>query len=299
MSSIKPVVQLEGQLVGNNNFKILKKIGCGGFGEVYSGQRLDRPGEVAIKTEPKDSKNPSLGWESKVYLLLGNGPGIPKGIWAGLSPLKTHQILIMELLGPSLQDVVGSVGKLKSKSVYSVGIQIMKSLEFIHEKGIIHQDIKPANMLIGVANSNKIYLSDFGLSKHFRDMKTGNHLPYECGKGFVGTSTFASVNAHLGRNLSRRDDLESLAFTLMYLLNGTLPWEKVSTSTKTNRLDIIKDMKNKNINCPDFGNVLQHSRKLKFEETPDYHNISNFMEMEFKYINAGDENKQFQRFKPN
>jgi serine/threonine protein kinase len=79
---------------------------------------------------------------------------------------------------------------------------------------------------MGTGNhANLAYIIDFGLSKEFRDPNTRAHIPYCHGRGFTGTAAFASVNSHLGLELGRRDDLESLAYILIYLLCGFLPWQ--------------------------------------------------------------------------
>lgn len=92
----------------------------------------------------------------------------------------------------------------------------------------MHRDVKPENMAIGVGSrSNVVYLLDFGLSKCYKDKDTGAHLQYLDNKPFVGTARFASINAHLGIELSRRDDLEGLGYVLVFMLRGNLPWQSL------------------------------------------------------------------------
>ena len=90
--------------------------------------------------------------------------------------------------------------------------QMIQRLEFLHNNHFIHRDMKPDHVI------------DFGLAKRYRDPKTGEHIPYKDNKSLTGTARYASVNAHLGIEQSRRDDLESIGFILIYFLKGSLPW---------------------------------------------------------------------------
>ncbi len=102
--------------------------------------------------------------------------------------------------------------------------QMIKRVAYIHSRRIIHRDIKPDNFTIGIGKSaHRIYIIDFGLAKKFMS-STGKHIGYKEGKGLTGTARYASINTHLGIEQSRRDDLESLAYVLLYFLRGKLPW---------------------------------------------------------------------------
>lgn len=97
--------------------------------------------------------------------------------------------------------------------------QLLQRLQYIHFHNFIHRDLKPRNIVIGVGDrTNLVYLIDFGLSKEYRSPYTAKHIPYKKGLGFIGTTTFASINSHMGLELGRRDDLESLAYVLFYFL---------------------------------------------------------------------------------
>jgi len=98
-------------------------------------------------------------------------------------------------------------------------------LESMHNNNFIHRDMKPDNFLMGLkGKAAVVYVIDFGLSKRYRDPKTGQHIPYRDGKSLTGTARYASVNTHIGIEQSRRDDLESIGYILLYLLKGSLPW---------------------------------------------------------------------------
>ena len=155
---------------------------------------------------------------------------------------------------------------------------MLNRLEFIHSRHIIHRDIKPENFLIGKGKKNSIlYICDFGLAKRFRDKKTGMHIPHKEGKKFTGTACYASIYTHLGSEQSRRDDLESLAYILIYLSKGTLPWKSLKVKNKKERQAKILSKKintNNDELCSglpkEFSQFLQTIRDLHFEQRPDY-----------------------------
>lgn len=133
----------------------------------------------------------------------------------------------MDFLGPSLSDLfVFQNKKFSLITVCGIAIQLLQRIEYVHYKGFIHRDIKPENFLLGLnENSNNIYIIDFGLSKRFKDKNTHQHIPYRENRHLIGTARYASINAHLGVEQSRRDDLESIGYLLIYFINGRLPWQ--------------------------------------------------------------------------
>lgn len=124
--------------------------------------------------------------------------------------------------------------KFSVSTILQIGLQIINRLEAIHKKGFVHRDIKANNFMVGRADRNKIvYVIDFGLSKRYRDPKTGDHIPFKTGKSLVGTARFASIASHQGHEQGRKDDLESLGFLLLYFLRGKLPWQGITIKDKT------------------------------------------------------------------
>ena len=187
--------------------------------------------------------------------------------------------MLFELLGPNLGELFHFCKKKFSlNTILALGLQMLNRIQFIHSRHIIHRDIKPENFLVGKGKKmSRIYLCDFGLSKRFRDKKTGMHIPYSNGKNFTGTATFASVYTHLGNEQSRRDDLESLAFILIYFCKGTLPWKHLKAKNGSEKQHKIFSQKmNISINdlClglpKEFSIFLQSIRDLLFEQKPDY-----------------------------
>lgn len=116
-----------------------------------------------------------------------------------------------------------------------IGIQLVERIKAIHARGIIHRDIKPQNFLTGNTKNEFIYTVDFGLAKCYRDIK-GTHIPFKETQEVIGTLRYMSINAHNGNELSRRDDLESIGYVLLYFLIGKLPWQDIQKSkAKTQR----------------------------------------------------------------
>lgn len=151
----------------------------------------------------------------------------------------------MDLLGPSLEDLFSFCGrKFGLKTTIMIADQMISRIEYMHSKNYIHRDIKPDNFLIGLGKrSNMVFVIDFGLAKKFRDPKTHQHIPYKENKNLTGTARYASINAHLGVEQSRRDDLEAIGYVLIYFIKGKLPWQGVNVQNKTEKYHKIMEKK--------------------------------------------------------
>ncbi|KAF9048469.1 kinase-like domain-containing protein [Panaeolus papilionaceus] len=170
--------------------------------------------------------------------------------------------------------------KFTIKTVCMAAKQMVTRVQAVHEKSLIYRDIKPDNFLIGVQGSktaNTIHLIDFGMAKHYRDPKTKVHIPYRERKSLSGTARYMSINTHLGREQSRRDDLESLGHVFMYFLRGGLPWQGLRAATNKQKYEKIGEKKQTtpiSELCEGFPEeftiYMNYVRKLGFEETPDY-----------------------------
>ncbi|KAK8888530.1 serine/threonine protein kinase [Tritrichomonas musculus] len=261
----------------NLTFKMNNKIGAGCFGEVYAGECLQTGEKVAIKKEYIGIHSPQLLSEMKVIKTLNNPIGFPlfRGYWLD----EGFHALAETLHGKNLSDIFHSCGHIfPIKTVYMLADQMISRLEFLHNKDIIHRDIKPENFLIGKGKKqNVIYLVDFGLSKFYRDPISHIHIPFREGKPLVGTARYVSLHVHEGIEPSRRDDLESLAYLLIYFAKGKLPWQRFIANDKAAKRRFIYEKKQStpiNILCEglpqEFAIFLEYTRKLDFEEVPDY-----------------------------
>jgi len=261
-------------------FRLIKKIGSGSFGDIYLGTNILTGEDVAIKLEELKSKHPQLHYESRVYKLLSGGQGIPLVRWFGLEG--DYNVMVLDLLGPSLEDCFNYCKRrFTVKTVLLLADQMLARLEYCHSRNMIHRDIKPDNFLLGTGSTaDKVFLIDFGLAKKYRDSKTHVHAMYREDKNLTGTARYASINAHLGIEQSRRDDIESLGYVLLYFLRGSLPWQGMVANTKKEKYEKINHKKMSTPVeelCagfpPEFTNYLNYARSLKFEETPDYREL--------------------------
>ncbi|XP_031093523.1 casein kinase 1-like protein 2 [Ipomoea triloba] len=260
-----------------NKYRLGRKIGSGSFGEIYLGTNIQTNEELAIKLENVKTKHPQLLYESKLYRILQGGTGVPNVRWFGVEG--DYNVLVMDLLGPSLEDLFNFCSrKLSLKTVLMLADQMINRVEFVHTKSFLHRDIKPDNFLMGLGRrANQVYIIDFGLAKKYRDTSTHQHIPYRENKNLTGTARYASMNTHLGIEQSRRDDLESLGYVLMYFLRGSLPWQGLKAGTKKQKYERISEKKvstSIEVLCrgypSEFASYFHYCRSLRFEDKPDY-----------------------------
>ena len=211
-----------------------------------------------------------------MYDHFKGGIRIPKLYWYGTH--KDYNVLIRELLGDSLQDYFNSCNKkFTLLTTLMLADEMLSCIEFIHSRNYIHGNIKPAQFLMGRGSTkNKVYIIPFRDSQRYIDPITGLHIPYKEGLRFHYTDTFASINQLSGIERSRRDDIESLGYTLVYFLKGSFPWHNINFITKKERIKKIIKIKMNSLDiicngCPEeFMTFIQYSRNLKFEDRPDY-----------------------------
>lgn len=274
------------------HYRVGKKIGEGSFGVIFEGNNLLNNQQVAIKFEPRKSDAPQLRDEYRTYKILVGCPGIPNVYYFGQEGL--HNILVIDLLGPSLEDLFDHCNrKFTTKTVVMVAKQMLSRVQTIHEKNLIYRDIKPDNFLIGRPGSkagNVIHVVDFGMAKQYRDPKTKQHIPYRERKSLSGTARYMSINTHLGREQSRRDDLEALGHVFMYFLRGGLPWQGLKAATNKQKYEKIGEKKQtthiKELcdGFPDeFNQYLTYVRNLGFEDVPDYDYLRDLFTQALRY----------------
>ena len=271
-------------------YKVKKKIGQGAFGAVFLGQRIIDNKYVAIKVEKRKIQKPLL--ESEAYLLSQlKGLGIPKVISFGKT--KFYTVLIEPLFGKTLFDIFIENGKqFHLEELSLIALQVIERLETIHAQYVIHRDIKPDNFIIGREDPNIIYLLDFGLSKRYRSLQTGRHVKFRNTGKLTGTLRFASPNALRGGEQSRKDDLISAGYMLIYLLKRKLPWQVIKALNSTDKYIKIyrmkKSLKPEHLcqNLPkEMTEYMKYVQNLGFESNPDYNYLKKLFHHILKTLN--------------
>lgn len=284
------------QVGGSPMYKIERKLGKGGFGQVFVGRRVTGGSErsmgsgameVALKFEHKNSKGCNYGppYEWQVYNTLGGSHGVPRVHYKGKQG--DYYVMVMDMLGPSLWDVWNSSGQaMSSEMVSCIAVESLSILDKMHAKGYVHGDVKPENFLLGQPSTpqeKKLFLVDLGLATKWRDSSSGQHVEYDQRPDmFRGTVRYASVHAHLGRTASRRDDLESLAYTLIFLHRGRLPWQGYQGDNKSFLVCKKKMATSPEMLCcfcpAPLRQFLEVVVNMKFDEEPNYSKLISLFE---------------------
>ena len=275
-----------------NKYKLIRKLGQGSFGSIYQAQSKCSNKYYAVKLEEM-RQNQFVLEEESIFISYLNCPRIPKLKTFGYSG--SLIILVMELLGDSLDKIFDKLPsrKMSIRCVCNIAYQLLMIFEIIHNCNIIHRDIKPANVAIGFEEKSKfIYLLDFGLSKKYRSSKTKKHFPFVQGNKLIGNARYSSINALDGGTQSRRDDLESLGYLLLYLLLGRLPWQGHISHSKEDKYYKIREIK-KNTTpeelCqglpPQIQEYVEYTRNLEYEADPDYNYLKNLFLTILKHYN--------------
>ena len=293
LQSVEQYQQLkQDPIIGKTFFKKYKatnKIAEGAFGVIYEGINLNTKEQIAIKLEDQSQYNIL---EKEAYILYNiKGFGIVDIISFGRN--KKYNIMIQPLLGNSLYQIYLNCKKqFTLKDICLIGLECLKRIKWIHNKNFIHRDIKPENFLVGKKDPRIIYIIDFGLSKKYRSERTMKHIQFCLTKKLTGTARYASVNALKGFELSRRDDLESFCYMILFFLLKKLPWQGIKAQTQAKRYKKICDLKEmfdidnyKKIIPFEIIKIFKQVKKLKFDENPDYYEMIDSFEHLLKKLN--------------
>jgi len=194
-----------------NKYKIIKKLNNGEFGTIFKAENIRTKELVAIKMESISVETKMLKRETQIYQYLGKAVGVPQVKWYGSA--EEYNYMVLPLFGDSLASKTFSL-----VDSFSIGQKIVKILGFIHRKGLIHRDIKPDNFVFN-QDGTDVYIIDFGLCKKYID-NNNSHIEMKTGKTIIGTPNFVSINVHNGVEPSRRDDLISAAYIILYIINN-------------------------------------------------------------------------------
>lgn len=268
------------EIILNDRFKLIKHIGRGKFSEVYQGYDLHLNEEVAIKYQKKHAFHTSktnLYKENLILQNLQNINGVPeKKLFL---EDQSHDLLVLPIYKETLRSLYDRLGHFTLKTVVILAMELLDILENIHEKNIVHLDLKPENIMIGTndKNARSLCIIDYGLSERFIDETNQSHVLQKNTYVFTGTNSYASINSHLGITLSRRDDLESLGYILIEFINGNLPWQQFTQEKNEEKFKktqkIKKEMSTTKL-CQGapakFKDYFSYVRNLQFDQKPDY-----------------------------
>lgn len=266
-------------LVGTtiNNYTITKYINSGSFGNVFEAVHKKTGDKVALKIPIKNDERdglPSIMSEARIYKNIAN----PSNGIANMKIMKhkDSKIIVMDLLGPSLESLLSKHKRFGMKTIILLAMSMIDIMKHIHTCGYIHRDIKPDNFAVGYDNTSKLYCIDFGLSKKYLK-KNGEHINFSDKKKFCGTARYASIAAHTNQEQSRKDDLESILYILVYMYKGKLPWQGIKHKDKKERYRLIGEKKQQVTPeelcegmSKEFVVFLKYVRNLDFDEKPHY-----------------------------
>eukprot|EP01112_Ceratiomyxa_fruticulosa_P016995 TRINITY_DN5216_c0_g2_i2.p1 TRINITY_DN5216_c0_g2~~TRINITY_DN5216_c0_g2_i2.p1 ORF type:complete len:522 (-),score=74.99 TRINITY_DN5216_c0_g2_i2:62-1627(-) len=296
--SITPITSVSKQssesFSGSNlikgRWKVLKKIGAGAFGEIYSAKNIITGEMVAIKVERTDSKKQVLKLEVAVLKKLQGCAQVCRFITCGR--FNEYNYMVMELLGENLSELRRRQpdGRFSMGTTIKLGKQMLSALECVHDLGYLHRDVKPSNFAMGSVGAKRsvAYLIDYGLARRYL-LSSGEVRPPRDSTGFRGTARYASINSHLSKDLGRRDDLWSVFYVLVEFAQGYLPWRKLKDKDqigemkiKYNTPDLVKDLP------PLFLNFMKHLKNLNYIDRPDYNYLQSLLDDLYSSLGCDD-----------
>lgn len=291
--------------VGPRRYRLEDQLGAGAFGEIYAGVDVKSSQPVAIKLEHVSAEHPQLAYEARVYKQLrGSGmTRVPELFYSGREG--NYNVLVLQKLDENLESMLTAHRRqLPMATTLQFADQMLTLLEQVHDQGFIHRDIKPENFMVyhGASSSRQhtvtapnLYIIDFGLSKCFWNPQTDEHIPFRNDKHLTGTARYASVNNHKGFEQSRRDDLESLGYVLIYLIKGRLPWQNQAGANRKEKYAKMQMMKEQTVRDKSlfqglpsaFPRYFEYVHSLKFDDRPDYVYLRSLFKKELRQVVEG------------
>jgi serine/threonine protein kinase len=253
-------------------YDIKSVIGKGSYGTVYLVYDKKQKKEIACKIE--ENSDGKLKYEYKLYkYLIENKMEYIPEIYDYIKTEK-ESILSMQLMGNSLDKIfIKNKKKMDISTVFKIAINCIDILKQLHNCGIIHRDIKPHNFVINKQKPDQLCIIDFGLAKKYFDPNR-SHMQFKSDKDITGTLKYVSMNVHMGIEPSRRDDLESIGYMLVYLAKGILPWQNSQKEITADEIGVIKLYTSSGSLCKDmpkcFEEYLEYCKNLKFTDVPEY-----------------------------
>ncbi|XP_022824157.1 tau-tubulin kinase homolog Asator isoform X2 [Spodoptera litura] len=266
--------------VVKERWKVVKKIGGGGFGEIYEGLDLVTQEQVALKVESARQPKQVLKMEVAVLKKLQGKEHVCRFIGCGRNARFNY--VVMQLQGRNLAELRRAQprGAFSLSTTLRLGLQILKAIDSIHSVGFLHRDIKPSNFSIGrhPSNCRKVYMLDFGLARQYTT-SNGQVRPPRAAAGFRGTVRYASINAHKNKEMGRHDDLWSLFYMLVEFVNGQLPWRKIKDKEQVGLMKEKYDHRLLLKHLPsELRQFLEHVQQLEYADSPDYAMLTSLLE---------------------
>ncbi|UJR09632.1 hypothetical protein I4U23_013865 [Adineta vaga] len=260
-----------------DRWKVINKIGGGGFGQIYEALDQNTKENVALKLESARQPKQVLKMEVTVLRRLQGKDHVCKFLGGGTNDL--YNYVVMTLQGKNLAELRRSQTRqcFTLSTSLRISLQILQAIEFIHAIGFLHRDVKPSNFSMGrlPTTCRKVYMLDFGLARKYTNTEGGVRAARPQA-GFRGTVRYASVNAHKNKEMGRHDDLWSLFYMLIEFITGQLPWRRIKDKEQVGQMKDKYDHTNFLKSLPsEFKQFLEHILTLRYEDKPDYDLLQN------------------------
>lgn len=272
-----PLTNFRGRTSGNvvgGVWKIGGLLAQGGFGNVYKAKHIRSGISAVVKVSRNDEAESTLEKEAEINEKLRQGTYEGLLAYYGKFYIKHRTCIVLERVGEDISRVLRRHNGLGIEAACVAGRSILHQISCLHAIGYVHQDIKPGNVLGGPPGDvDSIYLCDFGLAQSFRDSH-GNHISPGIQLIRCGTYGFAPMAFHRSRKQSRKDDLESFVYLLVYMITGRLPWS--DWSDERNILREKERFQQSSCFCSlprVLKIIIEYVSRLKFTDTPDYQNL--------------------------